>query len=730
VTRSEIIGALEAAIQRRDGRSEGRETRFRCPAHDDHTPSARWNAEKEAWYCDSCGAGGGWRDLARRLGIIPDGGKNEGAADGTSPRQPGARLHASGCTLKDYAAAKQLPEEFLRSIGVAETKFGDRAALRIAYTDEAGIERAVRYRLALEKSPDGDGRFRWNKGSRLIPYGLPQLAEARRRGFVVITEGESDAQTLWFHGVPALGLPGASTWKDAWASYLDGIDDIFVVIEPDAGGAELRKLIGTSPIRNRVKLVTMPDVDGKEIKDPSALHLAAPERFDELLKGALAAAKPLTEAEAEDRHASAAAAFDECADLARAPDILAQFEEALLRDGYCGDTMPAKLAYLALTSRLFDRPVSIAMKGPTSAGKSFAVERALTFFPPEAYYELTAMSERALAYGKEPLAHRMLVLYEAAGMAGELASYFVRSLLSEGRIKYEFAEKTPAGIRTRLIEREGPTGLIVTTTAVGLHAENETRLLSVPISDTQEQTAKILDAIAAEDFVPAERAPWIALQVWLAALDNRVTIPFAGVLARLVPPVAVRLRRDFKAFLHLIRAHAVLHQATRERDAAGKIIATFSDYELIRDLVEALFAEGVGALVPETARETVDATSKVISKQLDGTASVADVGRELGLDRSAASRRVAVAIKYGFLRNRETNPRRRAKLVLGEPIPNDTGLFPAVATLPEACRRARDSGGDSEEPEPGAGPGEAVFDGSREGEAAEADVGEETEWAG
>ena len=40
----------------------------------------------------------------------------------------------------------------------------------------------------------------------------------------------------------------------------------------------------------------------------------------------------------------------------------------------------------------------------------------------------------------------------------------------------------------RLIEREGPTGLLVTTTAISLHAENETRLISIPVDDTPEQT--------------------------------------------------------------------------------------------------------------------------------------------------------------------------------------------------------------------------------------------------
>ena len=47
-------------------------------------------------------------------------------------------------------------------------------------------------------------------------------------------------------------------------------------------------------------------------------------------------------------------------------------------------------------------------------------------------------------------------------------------------------------------------------------------------------------------------------------------IPFMRELARLMPTVATRLRRDFVSVLCLVRAHAILHQATRERDDRGR----------------------------------------------------------------------------------------------------------------------------------------------------------------
>jgi hypothetical protein len=257
------------------------------------------------------------------------------------------------------------------------------------------------------------------------------------------------------------------------------------------------------------------------------------------------------------------------------PNILESFAEDLACSGVVGESKLAKLLYLAVTSRFLERPVSVAMKGPSSGGKSYLTERVLSFFPEEAYYALTAMSEHALAYGDEPLSNRFLVLYEAAGMDSDLTSYFVRSLLSEGRLRYETVEKTSEGMKPRLIEREGPTGLIVTTTAVKLHPENETRLLSVTVSDTQQQTRAVMAALAEGPGEEPNVKAWHALQRWLGCSERRVSIPYARDLAALIPPVAVRLRRDFGALLNLIRAHAILHQASRERDAEGRIIATF-----------------------------------------------------------------------------------------------------------------------------------------------------------
>jgi len=129
-------------------------------------------------------------------------------------------------------------------------------------------------------------------------------------------------------------------------------------------------------------------------------------------------AERLIEIERAAAEAASCEAREACRELAQEPDILARFAEELARSGVAGEARIAKLLYLAVTSRLLQRPVSIALKGPSSGGKSHVVERALSFVPESAYYALTAMSERTLAYSEEPIRHRFLVIYEAAGMSG------------------------------------------------------------------------------------------------------------------------------------------------------------------------------------------------------------------------------------------------------------------------------------------------------------------------
>lgn len=185
------------------------------------------------------------------------------------------------CTLAGYAEAKRLPVEFLKKLGIRDAKYQCSEALRIPYYSPDGSERAVRFRLALEKSGEVDLRFKWRSGSKTGLYGLERLEGAREAGYIVLVEGESDAHTLWHHGIPALGIPGVDTWKPQWAEHLEGVETVYAVVEPDGGGETLKRRLSATPdLPERLHLVRL-----GEHKDASGLHVAAPERFQKRLWG-------------------------------------------------------------------------------------------------------------------------------------------------------------------------------------------------------------------------------------------------------------------------------------------------------------------------------------------------------------------------------------------------------------------------------------------------------------
>ncbi|MCH6556124.1 MAG: hypothetical protein IH797_05925, partial [Chloroflexi bacterium] len=119
----------------------------------------------------------------------------------------------------------------------------------------------------------------WPKGSRLIAYGQERLADARLSGVLVLAEGESDAWTLWFHGIPTLGIPGAGAAGTLELNHLEGIEKLYVIHEPDSGGA---KFVGGVVARLQ-KLGWSGEafevLFSNKSKDPNDLHRLDPEGF-------------------------------------------------------------------------------------------------------------------------------------------------------------------------------------------------------------------------------------------------------------------------------------------------------------------------------------------------------------------------------------------------------------------------------------------------------------------
>jgi hypothetical protein len=322
----------------------------------------------------------------------------------------------------------------------------------------------------------------------------------------------------------------------------------------------------------------------------------------------------------------------------------------------------------------------------------------LELIGPDFVNQLTSSSALSLVYDTRPLAHRVMLLFEANQLQGEKQAdkdstfaMLVRTLISEGRIVHQTTVEdpnSPTGRRVERIVREGPIALITTTTGE-LYSENETRMASWHIHEGHDQTAAVMaglaDRAAGVAAAPADLAIWHDLQRWIALGPADAVIPFAPQIAKAIKPLMVRFRRDVGSLFTFIKASALLHQAQRRKDDQGRVVATVADYALAYPIFCKVMAESSGKAVPDNVRAVVKLISErvgVAGHASEVTISREQIGMATGIGKWAAYRAVHTAIDLGFLTNNETRPKKPFRLVLKHAVDEDgISLLPDPKTI-------------------------------------------------
>jgi hypothetical protein len=646
-----------------------------CPGHEDAHPSLSITEGTDGRVLLHCHAGCRPEQIAEAVALTMADlftAREEGGPQGFGIRLVHSNSQSHGLTVNAYAAAKQLPVEFLTALGLSDCHVPG-PAVRIPYRTEGDQVGAVQFRSAM----DGRDRFRWKNGSKPIPYGLWRLDEARAAGYVVLVEGASDAQTLWYHDIPALGIPGATTWRSEWETYLHGIATVYVVLEPDKGGEAVLKWIATCGFRERVRLLSCGPA-----KDPSGLYLQDPSLFPTAWAGVVETARLWTDLDRDRRAQEASDSAALAGPLLGDPALLDRIGLTMHAEGYAGDLQTPLLVYLALTSRALERPMNLAIVAPSGAGKNRALDAAVALMPPEAVHVLTAGSARALVYSEQNFTHRMVIYSEADSLPEDgPAAAAIRSIAADNRLIYEVAEKDArtGQFVTRRIEKGGPTGLITTSTR-SLGEQMNTRVLEVSVRDDAEHTRQVMRAHAARVQRPSgpvlDHEPFLALQRWLSIAGVRkVVVPYAEWLADQLPAQHVRMRRDFRQLLTTIQTMAFLYQCQRGRTPSGAIEATIEDYARARDLLATVFDAVVTAGLTPVIRQTVEAVGA------DEEVSAAMLTTRLSVSKSTCSYRVTRAVQGGWLVNREVRKGHPARLAQGAPLPDAVSALPTVEAL-------------------------------------------------
>lgn len=352
VTFDDAVAILEA-------RQSGNQFIARCPAHEDRNPSLSLTRGDNGELLAFCHAGCPFESILDAIRTKLE-----------------ATQSKRGLTVAEYAAAKKLPESFLRE----QFELNDtNGALEIPYFD--GDDFYKEY-LRSKMRPSMDKKAHqmwWTPGDRTLPYGIWRICDDR----VVICEGESDTHTLAFHGIPAIGISGAEGWKDEFAKLpcFEVAKTVYVVKEHDEAAEKFVRAIAASPLGPKVAVVTLP------VKDPSELHIQNPAGFKAEWEKAIAAAqKPQTSVATEDVIGEEA--------LPEFPRITGSIHE--FADALCPD-LPYELKVMAAITR-----VGLALSGQVHLdGELYLQPRFYTCFIAEAGRGKTAAIKetRVLNFG-------------------------------------------------------------------------------------------------------------------------------------------------------------------------------------------------------------------------------------------------------------------------------------------------------------------------------------------
>jgi len=312
--------------------------------------------------------------------------------------------------------------------------------------------------------------------------------------------------------------------------------------------------------------------------------------------------------------------------LLKKPSLFYDYGKFISKLGVVKEQKNIRLILLALTSRLRndDQLISLIIKGDSSAGKSHVVKKCLEAYPEEFYFEFSAMSSKALYFTKKSFKNKFIIFYEYDGQKGEGLNYSIRTLQTEGKLKYEVSVQNKGKWETQSLEKEGPTGIITTTTNAKIFDENETRLFSLFIDESEKQT-KAVNKMSANIFQTGaqklsneEIERWKNIQRTLQPIEVR--IPYAKWLADKIPSDKVRIRRDFTRILLSIAVCALLHQFQRERVTEGDkeyIIASPIDYFMVRKLLQGTIIKTVKETTPKTEK-LVKIVKKLYQAKING----------------------------------------------------------------------------------------------------------------
>lgn len=144
----------------------------------------------------------------------------------------------------EYLAARGIDPELAKSAGLGVVTNPPpqhemfEGSISIPYlTDFGPVNMRFRCMKDHQCKEFGHGKYSMMKGWHGNLYSVQQIAEAE--DWIAVTEGEFDALILQKVGIPAIGIPGSTMWKEHWPNVFEDFSLVYLFTDGDMAGDKM-----------------------------------------------------------------------------------------------------------------------------------------------------------------------------------------------------------------------------------------------------------------------------------------------------------------------------------------------------------------------------------------------------------------------------------------------------------------------------------------------------------
>ncbi len=308
--------------------------------------------------------------------------------------------------------------------------------------------------------------------------------------------------------------------------------------------------------------------------------------------------------------------------------------QKLQNTGIVGEEKKALFLFTILLSHQMHHTLHAMVQGTSGSGKSHLIKKvADCMFNQQKIKRFTRVSEKSFYnYGSYDLQHCGIILEDYDGLAEE-AQLAWRELQSNGQLSSSVSLKNEMTGEIKSGEKwvYGPIASLVATTKFRLYEDNQSRVFTIAIDESEQQTEKVLAYMAQKSSKGITDAQE---QQAVLEIQNLVSLlkPYAVQNNyRLHLPKTTQQRRRLTQMLHdFIEQITLLHQYNRQRISADTqepqtLITELEDLELAVDLMfESIVLktdelDGILRQFYENLKEYITKKAKKIGKSLSET---------------------------------------------------------------------------------------------------------------